>query len=102
MAKALSTTKRVEFISKKKFAISALDKNVETFVIHVASLTSKILKHPAWEAQITLMVVKKATVLIKYLDYSNVFSEKSAAKLPKQTDINKYVIKLESGKQPLY
>ena len=32
----------VEFIDKKKFAKTALDKNIEAFVVHVASLTSKM------------------------------------------------------------
>ena len=35
-AEALSTTNWVEFIDKKEFAKTALDKNSETFVIYVA------------------------------------------------------------------
>lgn len=37
-AKALSTTNRVEFIDKKKFAKVALDKNLKTFIIYVSAL----------------------------------------------------------------
>ena len=41
-AKTLLTTKRMELINKKKFTKVALDKNSETFVVHVAffNLTS--------------------------------------------------------------
>lgn len=35
---ALSTTNRVEFINKKEFAKATLNKNSETFVIHVVVL----------------------------------------------------------------
>ena len=37
-AKALPTTRRVELIDKRHFAKAALDKNSETFVIHIAAL----------------------------------------------------------------
>ena len=36
-AEALPTTKRVELINKKEFAKAALDKESETFVIHVSA-----------------------------------------------------------------
>lgn len=38
IAKALLTIKRIELINKKKFVKTALDKNSELFVIHVAAL----------------------------------------------------------------
>ena len=46
---ALPTTRRVELIDKKEFAKAALDENIETFVMHVSSLSlgSKITIHPA-------------------------------------------------------
>ena len=37
---ALPTTRRVELVGKKEFAIAALDPESETFVIHIASLSS--------------------------------------------------------------
>lgn len=48
IAEALPTTSRVEFIDKKEFAKAVLDKNVEVFVVHVASLSlrSKMTIHP--------------------------------------------------------
>ncbi len=35
----LSTTRRVELIGKKEFAVAALDPKHETFVVHVAALS---------------------------------------------------------------
>ena len=37
---ALPTTRRVELVGKKEFAAAALDSESETFVVHVASLSS--------------------------------------------------------------
>ena len=39
---------------------------------------------------------------MKYLDFADVFSKKSAAVLLEYTEINIHVINLEEGKQPLY
>lgn len=39
ITKALPTTKRMELIGKKVFAIAAFDLDDETYVIHIASLT---------------------------------------------------------------
>ena len=38
-------------------------------------------------------------VIIKYLNYSNIFSAKNILKLLKYTKINDYIIKLEEDKQ---
>ena len=48
--KALPITRWIELINKKKFAKAALDENLETFVVHVASLISKMSIYPAWKA----------------------------------------------------
>lgn len=50
--------------------------------------------HLAREPQIALLVAEKVTNLAKYLDYLDVFLKKLAAKLPKRSDINKYLIDL--------
>lgn len=42
IAKPLLTTKQIEFINVKKFAKIALDKDFETFVIHVSVLKASI------------------------------------------------------------
>ena len=49
--KALPTTRRVEIIDRKKFAKTALDENVEAFVVHVSSLGLRMTIHPAREAR---------------------------------------------------
>lgn len=68
----------------------------------MAYFKGKITIHPACKAQIALLVAKKVIVLDKYLDFGEVFPKKSAIKLSKHFNINKYLIDLELGKQPLY
>lgn len=69
----LPTNQRVEFIDRKEFAKTALDKNVEAFVVYVASLTSEMSIYPAREAQISLLRAEKITIPVEYADYANVF-----------------------------
>lgn len=45
-------------------------------------------------------MAKKIAILIEYLDFENGFSKKSAAELPKCSNINKYTINPELDKQP--
>lgn len=68
----------------------------------MAYLGSKMLIHLACGAQIPLLVAKKLTILVKYLDYLDIFSKKLAVKLPKRFIINKHLIDLKLEKQPLY
>lgn len=93
-------TKWVQLIGHKKFVAAALDSTKEAFVMYIASLSLnfKMTTHLAWKAQIALLVVKKVTVLAKYLDYSNIFSKKSVVELSKHSDINEHSINLESDK----
>ena len=99
---ALPTTYWIEFIHKKEFAKTALDKNIEAFLVYIFSLTSKIIIHLAQEAQIALLLGKKVTVPAEYTDFVNIFLKKSAEVLPERTSINEHAIKLEEGKQPHY
>lgn len=54
-----------------------------------------ILVYPAWKAQIALLLTKKVKITTKYLDFSNVFSEKKALVLLKLTELNQYAIELQ-------
>ena len=86
---ALPTTKRVEIIDKKEFAGVALDENVEAFVVHVTSLSLKLISiHPAQKAQIALLIAKKVKIPTNYLDFSDVFLEEKALVLSEITDLN--------------
>ena len=98
----LLTTCWVEFLNKKKFAELVLDENVEAFIVHVPSLTSKMTIYPAQKEHILLLLTKKVTVPSEDTDFVNVVLKKSAKILPKRTGIYEYAIKLEDGKQPLY
>ena len=62
-AEALPTTQRVEIIGKKEFAAAALNKEDETFVVHMAALNvvdSSV--HPSRQAQISLLDVQEITI----------------------------------------
>ena len=93
----------MKIINKKEFAKTALDENVETFVVHVKSLSlSSMLIFPAQEAQIALLIAKKVKIPAKYSDFSDVFLEKKALVLPKITNLNQHAIELQEGQQPPY
>lgn len=105
-AEALPTTKRVELINKRGFAAVALDENVETFVVHIAILSTAptMQVYPLYQAQISLLLADKAPIKVppKYSDYVDIFLFNLAIKLPKNTDMNKYTIELVKGKQLPY
>ena len=86
-----------------------LDKESETFVIHVAALkaplgSADMTIHPAWAAQIAALTQNEAPtkVLPKYADYADVFWFDLAMELLENTGINKHAIKLPNGKQLAY
>ena len=57
--KASPTTKRVKLIHKKEFAKTALDRQSETFVVHIAALEALLIGmviHPSQEAQILSLI----------------------------------------------
>ena len=58
--------------------------------------------HSKKQAQVGALLFDEALTEIpaEYSDYSNVFSTENAAKLPKNTRMNKHAIKLEEDKQP--
>ena len=101
-AKALPTIKQVELIDKKEFAKAALDKNSETFVVHVAFFSLVTGIYPDRKAQIASLLTKEVKILDKYSDFTNVFLEQKALVLPEHTKFNEHAIDLEDGKQPPY
>ena len=102
--KTLLTTKRVEFIDKKEFAAAIMDKDFETFVVHIAFIKKTMLIHLAREAQIAALQANRTPieVLAEYSDYIDIFSPDLAIELPKNTGINEHAIKLINEKQPPY
>ena len=52
--------------------------------------------------QIDFLLAEKVMIPNKYSDFADVFSEKKVLVLPEHTKLNKHVINLEDGKQPLY
>ena len=63
--KALLTTKRVEIIDKKKFAMATLNAEKETFVMHIAALAEVTIMpiHLSCQAQVALVKTKKPEFL---------------------------------------
>ena len=113
-AEALPTTSRVEVINKREFARIALNRNSETFVVHITTLevpTTMLIhllktSHVQRSNEPTLAVLKWDKALIKiqaeYSDYSDVISTDLAIELPENTDMNEYTIELIEGKQLPY
>ena len=108
---ALPTTRRVELVGKKEFAAATLDPESETFVVHVASLSSDLLPsssplnvHPSRRPQISGLIIEEAPTMVpaEYSDFVDVFSPDLASELPEHTGINDHAIELVKGQQPPY
>ena len=102
---ALPSTRYVELVGKKEFAAVALDSKHETFVVHVAFLSSILLNiHLSCRPQISDLIVKKASTNVsdKYIDFVDVLSLDLASKLPENTGINNHAIEIVDGQQLPY
>ena len=97
----LPTTRRVELVGKKEFAAAALDPEHETYVVHVASLSStpSFDVHPSRKAQISGLIAEEAPtkVPVEYSDFADVFSLDLASKLSEHIRINHHAIELLDG-----
>ena len=92
-------------MNRKEFAKVALDKELKTFVVHVAALkallgSAEMMIHPMQAALITTLKPEKALTKIqpKYAAYADVFSFDLTIELLQNNSINKYAIKLKNGK----
>ena len=75
---------------------SPRDENVKAFVVQVTSLILNSMPiHPAQEAQIALLVIKKIQILSEYSNFSDVFLEKRASILLEATNPNQHAIKFQ-------
>ena len=111
---ALPTTRRVKLVGKKEFAVVVLDLESETFIVHVASLSSdaspsfsplKLNVHPSRKPQVSGLITKEAPTKIstKYLDFADVFSPDLTSELLEHNGINDHAIELVNGcQQPPY
>lgn len=89
-------------INQKKFVVPDQNLGKNIFVIHIANLDFKILIYPAREAQIASLLAEKVIILKEYLDFLDIFFNKSVIILSKRLNINKHTIKLEPDKQFFY
>ena len=98
-----STTRHVELVGKKEFSAAVLDPEHETYIVHVASLTSTPLAslniHPFQRPQISDLIAKEASTKVsaEYLDFADVFFPDLASELLKHTGINDHAIELVDG-----
>ena len=110
---ALPTTRHVELVGKEKFAVATLDSESETFIVHVASLSSDVSPsfsplelnvHHSRRPQVFGLIAEEAStkISIEYSDFADLFSPDLASKLPKHTGINDHAIELVNRQQPSY
>ena len=86
--KALPTIRQVKIIDQKKFAKATLNENIEAFVLHLSFLGSRINIYLVRKAQLALLLTTKVTVPTEYLNFADVFLEKSANVLPERIGVN--------------
>lgn len=98
----LPSVRQVELIRKKKFDPVTFDPENETFIVHIALLSSDFDEHPSNRAQIALFKIDEALtfVLSKFADFANVFPLNITIKLPKYTGINNPTINPMKDQQP--
>ena len=129
---ALPTTRRVELVGRKEFTAAALDPEHETYVVHVASLSSAPLVasldiHHSRRPQISGLIAEEALIAslnvypsqgpqisgliaeetftkipTEYLDFADIFSSDLVSELPEYTGINDHTIELVNGQKPPY
>ena len=71
-------------------------------MVHVSSPRLRISIHLAKEAQLALPLTKEVIVPVKYSDFADVFSRKSANVLSERAKTNEHAIKLKEGKKSRY
>ena len=79
-----------------------LNDNIETFVMHISFLKSRITIYLARKAWMALLLAKKTIDLAKYSNFAEVFLKESANVVLEQTGVNEHAIELKKGKQPPY
>lgn len=97
-AKVLLTNKNIEFINKIKFTVATMNKDFETFIVHITSLEAELLLliDLTKRVQILALQVAKTSTKIsaKYLKYTNVFFCNLVIELSQNTGIKKYIIEM--------
>ena len=102
---ALLTTRSVELVNRKEFAVAILDPEHETYIVHVGSVSSDALPslspleldvHTSRRPQISGLIAEEAPtkVFIMNVDFADVFSLDLASKLLKHTGINNHSIEM--------
>lgn len=77
---------RVKLINEKDFANAVID---EGFIVQVRSLSLGTIRiYPAHVAEMASLLTKKVIILMEYIDFTYVFSKKSAKMLPERKAIN--------------
>ena len=103
-AKVLPTTRKVEIINKREFAVAVLNTDNETFMVHIAALVKPITMpiYPSCQTQVAALTSEETGMPAEYSDFSNVFSSDSAVELLEHIEINNHPINLLDNKQLPY
>ena len=72
-----------------------LNKKIEIFIIYISSLALKIIAYLAKEVEIVLLFAKEVIVPAEYLNFFDVFLDKSVNVFSEQIGANEHAIKLE-------
>lgn len=98
-----STTKQVELVGKKEFAVLVFESDYKTFTVYIVILIS-INVHPFCRAQIALLIQDNTfpTISSKYTDFANIYSFNLIVKLLEYIKINNNPISLVKNEQPAY
>ena len=112
--KSFPTIGCIKLVGKKEFAVTALDPEHKTYIVHVVSFSSIPLVvslgsipldvHPFWRPQISGLIAEEASTKIpdKYANFADIFFLDLASKLPEHTGINNHTIKPVDNQQPPY
>ena len=86
-------------INIKKLTQIIFNNNIQAFMIYTPSFYQNLkLINLAWKVRIVLLLIKKATILVKYLGFLDISLKKLNTKLFKYSNINKYTINQEISK----
>lgn len=84
------------------FVIRVFNKNIQFWVLHIIFFALKIWIHLAQKAQLVLLIIRKVTLSVEYIDFAYIFLKKLAKVVPEKTSINKHAIKQKNSKQSPY
>ena len=108
---ALPTTRRIELVGKKEFAVATLDPESKTFIVYITLLSSDVSPssspleldvYSSRKSQVSGLIAKEVFTKVpaKYSDFNDILSSDLASELLEHTRINDHAIELVDDQQP--